>query len=87
MRYIVFYFKLDNSIKLISVIYKVPCKSYTDVPKNNIYNIDKMASYTSNYLCRIVLSKDPNQNLGHLFQMTLEADGRLTFHIIVFLTF
>ena len=58
-------------------------ETFSDVPSDNKYNMDELATDTSNHRRKIVGSAT---RLGRMFQLTPEGDGRMPFHITICLT-
>ena len=50
----VVFIKIENYIRLLQTTGKVPWKTFGQVPKENIYNIDKVATHTSKYCKKII---------------------------------
>ena len=78
-----FFVRLDLYTKLLHKMNLIPWKSFSDVPKENKYNMDELATDTSGHRRKIVGCAN---HLGRLFQLTPEGDGRMPFHITICLT-
>ena len=66
-----FFIKIDNDVKLLNSMGKTRRKCYADIPKEILYNIDKMATKTSK-CCQKIESK---HNLGCIFYITSDNSG------------
>ena len=62
---------------------KISWKTFREVPKANIYNMDEVSTETSKHLKKIIGSKD---NLGRAFQITPKGDGQMSFYITMYVS-
>ena len=74
------FIKKDNYIKLLHSMEKVPWRSFDEVPQQNIYNMDEIAIDSSGHPQQIV---GQYGSLGQAFQITLEGEVRMPFHITI----
>ena len=59
-------------------------KSYQEIPKDNIFNMDEVGNDTTKHRSKIVADK--MNILARMFQRTPEGDGKMNMHITACLT-
>ena len=62
---------------------KIPWKTYHEIPKENFYNMDEVATNTYDHMRMTIGSAT---DFGRAFQITPGGDGRMPFHITLALT-
>ena len=78
-----FFVRLELYTQLLFKMKMISWRTFSDVPSDNKYNMDELATDTSNHRRKIVGSVT---RLGRMFQLTPEGDGRMPFHITICLT-
>jgi hypothetical protein len=74
--------KMDAYIRNLHATKKLPWKSFKDIPAANIYNMDEVGTDSTKRRSKVIASK----NIGRLFQITPEGDGRMKEHITACVT-
>ena len=72
------FIKLENYISLLFAMNKVPWCIYAEIPKENLYNIDEVATNCYNHRRKIIYRAS---RLGRAFEMTPGGDGHMPYHI------
>ncbi len=73
------FFKLDAYSKSLHEMGHVSWKSYKEIPKDNIFNMDEVGNDTTKHRSKIVADK--MNILARMFQRTPEGDGKMNMHI------
>ena len=77
------FFKIERYIELLYKMGKIPWRTYKDIPKENLYNADEVATNTYDHRRKII---GIASKLGRAFQITPGGDGRMPFHITSMIT-
>jgi hypothetical protein len=78
------FFKLDAYIKSLYEMGHVGWKSYQEIPKDNIFNIDEVGNDTTKHRSKIVADK--MNIMAQMFQRTPEGDGKMSMHVTACIT-
>ena len=78
------YRKMANYIKLLYKMKKVPWEGFTQVPKENIYNMNEMATKTSKHRKKKTLGR--KETLAALSNLLLKVMVLYLFHITIYVT-
>ena len=62
---------------------KIPWKTYQEIPKKYLYNMDEVATNTYDHRWKVL---GMVSDMGRVFQITPGGDGRMPFHITLALT-
>jgi hypothetical protein len=73
------FFKLDAYIKSLHEMGHVGWKSYREIPKDNIFNMDEVGNDTTKHRSKIVADK--MNVIARMFQRTPEDDGKMNMHV------
>jgi hypothetical protein len=73
------FFKLDAYIKSLHEMGHVSWKSYKEIPKDNLFNMDEVGNDTTKHRSKIVADKVAT--MARMFQMTPEGDGKTSMHV------
>ena len=77
------FYKIEGYIALFYNMGKLPLRTYRDIPKQNLYNADEVATNTYDHRRKII---ETSSILGRAFQITPSWDGRMSFHITSMIT-
>ena len=77
------FYKLEAYISTLHRQGKVPWKSYSDIPADKLYNMDKVGSDTTKRRAKVIASAN---NMMGLFQVMPEGDGKMNMHITACIT-
>ena len=77
------FYKIEAYIEMLYKMGKIPWRTYKDIPKQNLYNADKVTTNTYDHRRKVIGTAT---TLGRIFQITPGGDGRMPFHITCMLT-
>ncbi len=78
------FFKLDSYIKSLYEMGHVSWKSYKEIPKENLFNMDEVGNDTTKHRSKIIADKVAI--MARMFQMTPEGDGKMNMHVTACIT-
>jgi hypothetical protein len=78
------FFKLDSYIKSLYEMGHVSWKSYKEIPKENLFNMDVVGNDTTKHRSKIIADKVAI--MARMFQMTPEGDGKMNMHMTACIT-
>jgi len=78
-----FFAKLELYIGMLYADGKVPWKHFKDIPNECLYNMDELATDTTQHKQKVIGDK---QNRSRTFIITPEGDGKMNHHVTICLT-
>jgi hypothetical protein len=78
------FFELDAYIKSLHEMGRVSWKSYKEIPKDNLFNMDEIGDDTTKHRSKIVADK--GATMARMFQMTPEGDCKMNMHVTACIT-
>ena len=78
-----FFVKLDNHVKMLNEMGKVPWSNFCDMPAENLFNMDEVGTDTTKHRSKLIADATL---LRCVFQLTPEGDGKMSMHITACIT-
>ena len=78
-----FFVKLDNYVKMLNEMGKVPWSNFCDVPAENLFNMAEVGTDTTKHRSKLIADATL---LRQVFQLTPEGDGKMSMHITACIT-